>query len=1240
MLPEIVTTLFIAPIVQEALSRVTSIAGRRFTKATRDLKKDMEGLRDSLTKVQSVLQAAEKVRERDVNIKTWLQKVESEVYDVVKLLDEYDYEDHERKVGNQCKILIKQVRTFVSDSKSMLDKIKKKKESLDSIIRETDVISMLIYLGRDQNRATPIETIPYSDNAEVWGRDRDVSKIISLLRADSSSERRLSGLSIVGMPGVGKTALAKLIYQRVKEENIYDLMAWVCLSEEFDEKKILMGMLENFDSNAGQKDTISAIVKWLKEILENKRFLLILDDVWNEDPVRWKHFFDTLVCILNTTGNSIVVTAINQQVVASASEMGTIPMDKHELQKLSDEGCWLIMQEKILGSSTITSMPSALLGIGKDIAQQCGGLPLVAAVIGEKLSHNMDAGEWLAIKINTALDSPHRRKILSKLKKSFDHLPSPLKKCFSYCSIFPKGFKIRRDDVVQLWMAGGFLHQSDCGKSDKEEDVGDKYLNDLVSNYLFQDVERDEYGNIKSCKMHDEVHNLALFISKYETCIWPNSCPIEESSIFRHMRVISDANLQAFPKGVAHTLRSLFLEVDVFRTKALNPESLQSLKLAAVDRKKLQKSLGKLKRYMKYLDISDTEIQKLPQSITKLYNLQTLKFMGCKSLMEFPRGIENLVSLRHIYFDDEGHMPRSIRKLTSLQTLPLFVAGTDEGQKMKELASLNQLRGKLKICNLENVSQSEASEAKLEDKGELIKLQFVWRKERADSNNDMDVLEGLQPNSNLRSLTIENYKGSNFPSWMKDASGSGDSFLLKSLVKLKLIDCDECGDISCLGLLPKLQVLSLRAMSKVQRIGSMFDHNRSNMASSSEGGGFPALRKLKLTDMKRLEEWTEAQGKVVFPKLKELLIEDCSELKTWWTSSSQGAAESILPFPDLRKLTLSTMKKLEEWTEAQGRVVFPHLEELLIEDCPELKTWWVKGSRGESITPFPALTKLTLNNMPKLEEWTEPQGMVVFPHLVELLIQDCPELKKWWVKGSRGESITLFPALTKLTLRNMPKLEEWTEAQGRVMFPRLEELHIADCLELKTRRGSSNQGGGESTTPFPTLRKLTLSKMKKLEGWTAEAVVVFPLLEELHIRDCLELETWSTSSSQVGGDSITLFPALRQLNLSNMARLKEWGEPQGKIVFHCLQELKIGDCPELKTLNMDGSASSNLYILGIESCPNLQVIPSGLLNLISLDIDKCPNLEGYAEEGSPKWRTIRHIPRIRVNGQVVRSQES
>ncbi|GKV46842.1 hypothetical protein SLEP1_g53803 [Rubroshorea leprosula] len=607
-------------------------------------------------------------------------------------------------------------------------------------------------------------------------------------------------------------------------------------------------------------------------------------------------------------------------------------------------------------------------------------LPLVAAVFGKHLGVHIGVDEWSAIRDDKSWHAPHRQEILSQLKKSYDHLPPHLKRCFSFCSIFPKEkiVKISRDELVQCWMANGFLSKSNDGKSDKEEDVGNRYLNDLVSNYLLEDVDMDECGNIKFCKMHGEVHNLALLSAKCDTYIWPDTHPVEGS--VRHMSVESDENLQDFPKGVAERLHSLFLDVDVLQMMPKKFRGLQSLKLAAADANELESALGGLKYYMKYLDISASAIERLPKSVTKLYNLQTLRFTDCNSLEKLPSGVENLVSLRHIYFDDERHVPSSIGKLTSLQTLPLFVVGTEKDRRIEELKSLNQLQGKLKICKLELVPQSGAREARLKDKGELIELQFVWSENKANSDKVMVVLEGLQPHPNLKSLTTEKYRGGSCPSWMMN---------LKQLVNLKLIDCDECGDILCLELLPKLEVLNIKAVPNVKRIGRMSYHQ-----SSSQGGGqsikpFPALRKLELSNMAQLEEWIGAQGMIVFPCLEELHIQHCPKLKKWWASSSEGGGEPILPFPDLKKLTLSNMTKLEKWTEARGMVVFDCLEELHILDCPVLNTLWEDGSAS------PSLSILGIQSCPNLQAIP-----IWLSNLTSLDINDCPKLVGYAQEGS------------------------------------------------------------------------------------------------------------------------------------------------------------------------------------------------------------------------------------------------
>ncbi|KAF2319294.1 hypothetical protein GH714_014457 [Hevea brasiliensis] len=295
-----------------------------------------------------------------------------------------------------------------------------------------------------------------------------------------------------------------------------------------------------------------------------------------------------------------------------------------------------------------------------------------------------DKEAWLSIKSNNVLNaSDNKDNAESILKLSFDHLPPYLKSCFAYCSIFPKDFRIKTEELIQLRMAEGLLGLSN-------EDEGNMYYNALLQNSFFQDVERDEFGNIIACKMHDLVHDLALSLSKSETLNLENCSIGDDISCVRRSYVDSQnaTILMAVSKGNVKKLRSLFIKDDVF-DESWKMKSLRALNLNGAYIEKLPSSIGKLK-HLGYLDISWTDIKVLPESITKLYNLQTLIFLRCYSLKEVPRNkICNLISLRHIEFDDDDHMPSMMGSLTRLQTLRLFVVGPNRGGSIQELEFLN-----------------------------------------------------------------------------------------------------------------------------------------------------------------------------------------------------------------------------------------------------------------------------------------------------------------------------------------------------------------------------------------------------------------------------------------------------------------------------------------------------------------------------------------------------------------------
>ena len=431
-------------------------------------------------------------------------------------------------------------------------------------------------------------------------------------------------VAIMGMCGLGKTTLAKKIYDDRDVQHHFDGgRAWVSVSQEFSIRELLLGIAHCVGTTLTEEQKLKfgndKLGEEVNKSLHGKRYLIVLDDVWNTDVWRW---LSSYLPAESNKRSRVLITTRNEEISVDARS------DCYKLQLLDEDKSWELFLNKV---GTAAATWAGLEEFREGIVAKCKGLPLAIVVLGGLLSlKDLRLDSWR--KVLKSMDwhlsqGPHS--CLGILALSYNNLPSHLKPCFLYCGVFPEDSKIKASKLIRLWIAEGFVQKR--GKETVEE-IAEDYLSELIQRSMIQVADTRIDGRVKTCRIHDLLRDLAILEGKEEKLfevdeniddgnMLPTSVRRLISNI--HHQIISPSHLQN------SNLRSLILnrppidESSAFLQKY--PKSLRVLHVDVMQNRglKLSRKIGQL-IHLKYLCLSGFYWIRLPPSIEGLINLQTL----------------------------------------------------------------------------------------------------------------------------------------------------------------------------------------------------------------------------------------------------------------------------------------------------------------------------------------------------------------------------------------------------------------------------------------------------------------------------------------------------------------------------------------------------------------------------------------------------------------------------------------
>ncbi|XP_062075991.1 putative disease resistance protein RGA3 [Humulus lupulus] len=890
----------------------------------------VDNLKRNLRSIRAVLHDAENKRwtTNSESVKVWLETLADDAQEMGNVLDQWNtlilktqIESEFRKRNSVSFFMPTFCFCFPSVNNFSHREISQKIEELDEKV--TRAANQIGHLGLIENMARVdthaekvlgrLETTSFIDETEVHGRDQDKEVLLDMLMCETShgvGQGQLEVISIVGMGGLGKTTMAQLTFNNETVKNHFSKRIWVCVSEPFDLLKIASAITENLhkdnQTHIQEKDdssqtqygnpptfqTLEAAFNWISISLRKSRFLLVLDDVWNEEPSKWEPL-EIMLKKLDCVGSKVLVTTRKESVARVMGASSTSHIIK--LKELNQNECQMIFERRAFKGRNNEEIEE-LRDVAVQIVKKCKGLPLAAKTLGGLMHFKRSRQEWEGVLRSQLWELKVREVeeyLFGPLLLSYLDLSSFEKPCLLHCSIYPKDYLIDKRQLVELWMSEGYLS---C------EEEGASVFQNLTMRSFFQDFQEanDIYDDSNVvCKMHDILHDFIQYLTKRECEIIEalniNSDVMKKQRLgdqsTRHLTIAMESKAE-FPnleltdgnKKFLHTFLILRQEKNISTDSStfLTLKHLRTLNVSKCGLKRLPENIGDL-IHLRYLGLSNNPLVKLPKAICNLCNLQTFKLESCRSLLELPESMGKLINLRSLYCyksDAFSRLPKGISRLTSLRYVDWIEAFGDK-TKYLTLRELTKMNCKLKIdyltihlkslVNIEHAT--EANKVELATWELVSELVIIYQGNRHEFDAAIDFFE---PHPKLKVLKVRHSCCRTFsPTWMM------------SLNLLRDIEFYHCYSISslpsALGKLPSLESLRFWHFDSrklgPELLGIMEDHQVERHESTTL---FPKLKLLTFRNGENLEEWkTEVPSNNIklMPYLQTLQFMCCPRLR-------------------------------------------------------------------------------------------------------------------------------------------------------------------------------------------------------------------------------------------------------------------------------------------------------------------------------------------------------------------------